>query len=172
MTGPIRLIRIEGDVAYVPLTQGYEAIIDAADVPLVEGFNWCTTSTKSGKGGPYAQRHNTNRMRRTTVQMHREILGGIEELEVDHVDGNGLNNTRKNLRLATRAQNARNIGIPKHNTSGFKGVSYVAAYNKWTAQIKANGYKFHLGTYETAEAAHAAYMAASNILHGEFGRVA
>ena len=170
MIRAIRPIRIEGDVAYVTLTKGYEAIIDAADVPLVREWNWYASGGRPGKGGPYAARTAHDKGTGRQVIMHREIVGASKDLEVDHVDGNTLNNMRSNLREATRAQNARNTGTPKNNTSGIKGVRFVARYNKWTAKIKVNSLPIHLGTYDTAGEAAAAYAAASKILHGEFGR--
>jgi hypothetical protein len=169
MTRPIRPIRIEGDVAYVTLTRGYEAIIDAADVPLVEGCNWCVMGNKQWL---YAMRNIVNKQtgKPGVVLMHRVIMGDPDGLYIDHIDGNGINNQRLNLRLATHAENLRNQRIGKNNTSGFKGVT--KSRSKWRAGIRANYIKYNLGCFDTPEAAHAAYVAASAVLHGEFGRVA
>ena len=112
-----RPIRIDGAHAYVPLTQGREAIIDVADVSLVDGHTWWL-----GKGG-YAVRVYKVNGKQTTVYMHRVISACPEGQEVDHIDGDGLNNRRSNLRNATKAQNAYNVGPRRTNTSGYKGVS-------------------------------------------------
>ena len=96
--------------------------------------------------------------------MHR---GYLPE-QIDHIDGNGLNNDVENLRAATNAQNGRNRGAPKHNTSGFKGVSWHKKSNKWQAFIKFGGKQRHLGYLDTPEAAHEAYKAAATKLHKEF----
>ncbi len=108
----IRPIRIEGNVAYVPLTKGYEAIIDAADVPLVQHSNWqaCVRFRADGsllssyaygstlhKDGP-----------RKRLSMHRIILPVPHGLVVDHINGDGLDNRRCNLRPATPSENSRN----------------------------------------------------------------
>tara|TARA_R110000744_G_scaffold69841_1_gene141532 strand:+ start:103 stop:606 length:504 start_codon:yes stop_codon:yes gene_type:complete len=163
----IRPIRICGDVAYVTLTQGYTAIIDAADVPLVEGYNWYV---KHSGYTVYAHRNDYSGTKPRTVIMHRTILGDPEELEVDHRDGEGINNRRSNLRAATRAQNQQNTRISSANTSGFKGVSLHGVSGKWRVRISLNGNSTDLGLFGSPEEAHAAYCRASEKYHGEFGR--
>lgn len=167
----LRPIRIEGDLAFIPLTKGYEAVIDAVDVPLVAGKNWCAAVAKntvyavtrtSTKGGVKAK----------TLHLHRFLMSAPANLEVDHKDCNGLDNRRKNLRLATRAQNQQNKQISRSNTSGFKGVSWCAQSKKWRATVCLNGKTKRVGTYATPELAHASYAAACFLMHGEFGRAA
>lgn len=164
-----RPIRIEGEIAYVPLTRGHEAIIDAADIPLVGGFNW---QALVGPHTVYATRTDYSGRKKRTVMLHRVLLDDPGRLDVDHQDGNGLNNRRCNLRGATRSQNLSNQRIRSNNTSGFKGVSRNKARAKWMAYIALHGKQHHLGYYDTPEAAHAAYVEASARLHGEFGRAA
>jgi hypothetical protein len=168
MSRAIRPIRIEGDVAYVPLTKGYEAIIDAADVPLVEGVNWWA---KISRITVYAAAKLPSPQRGDKL-MHRAIMNTPSKMETDHIDGDGLNNRRSNLRIATTSENQRNRGLSANNTSGFKGVSWQKRTKKWRAEIRSNGVYWWLGDFDTPEAAHAAYVAASERLHGEFGRVA
>lgn len=163
----VRAIRIDGDVAYVPLTKGYEAVVDVADVPLVHGVNWCAGVKR---GTVYAMRTKYGPDGRETVMMHRAICLPAVGVEVDHKDGNGLNNTRANLRSATKSQNMHNQKISTRNTSGFKGVSKIKG--RWESNIRLNGKKRRLGIFDTPEAASAAYAKASAALHGEFGRVA
>lgn len=168
---PPRKIRIEGDVAYVPLTQGFEAVIDAVDLPLVAAFNWCV---KVRWRTVYAQRtlHGTYRGKRQAVLLHRVITDAPENMQVDHKDGNGLNCRRNNLRQATNSQNQRNTRTRVDNTAGFKGVNLCKDRGVWQARIQVEGSRIHLGFFTTAEDAHAAYARASAALHGEFGRVA
>jgi hypothetical protein len=163
-----RPIRIEGDIAYVPLTQGYEAIIDASDVHLVDGVSWFPMA--SGKT-VYARRIDYSGDKPRKVWLHRAIMGDTDGLEIDHIDCDGLNNRRRNLRPATRSQNLANKQIYTNNTSGFKGVSWKKGNGKWVSYIKANGQQYHLGYFDTPEAAHAVYAKASEKLHGEFGRL-
>jgi hypothetical protein len=166
-----RPVIVDGDVAYVTLTRGQIATIDAADIPLVEGCNW---SANPSKNTFYAQRRmrigiNQPRM----IMMHRVILGVTDQkIHVDHIDRNGLNNRRSNLRECTFSQNGYNSSIPRTNTSGFKGVSWDVQVKKWQANIRVSGVKKNLGRFSTAEEAYAAYCAAAFKFHGEFARVA
>ena len=164
----IRPIRIEGDLAYVPLTQGREAIIDVADVPLVEGFNWFASVRKNTV---YAQRIDRSSHKRRAVYMHRALMCEPSGLHIDHIDGDGLNNCRHNIRVATSAQNSQNKRLAVCNTSGMKGVSREKTTDKWRAQIVVHGKHVSIGRFATPEAAHDAYCKASARLHGEFGRV-
>jgi AP2 domain/HNH endonuclease len=169
-----RPIRVEGDIAYIPLTKGYEAIIDAADVPLVNGCNWQAHEKKRGDGSiytVYAVRFFEGDGKRTSKRLHRVLLGD-GALHVDHIDGDGLNNRRCNLRAATRSQNMHNQRVRRDNASGFKGVHLDKRTSMWTAQIASGGKRKRLGSYGSPEEAHAAYVLASARLHGEFGRVA
>jgi hypothetical protein len=163
-----RPIAIDGEVAYVTLTRGCVAVIDAADVHLVEGWNWSATPSK---GTFYAQRR-TRVDGGRTIMMHRAILGLVDRAtHVDHIDGNGLNNRRCNIRPCSIAQNQHNRGMSRTNTSGYKGVSWDAQGKKWGASIRAFGRQMNLGRFNTAEEAHAAYCAAAEKYHREFMRV-
>jgi hypothetical protein len=169
MTRPIRPIRIEGDVAYVTLTRGCEAVIDAADVPLVDGFNWCILAPRHTK---YAVRNKREDGILRMHYMHRVIMGVQPGVLIDHISGNGLDNRRSNLRLASISQNAQNMRLPLTNTSGIRGVCWAQARGKWMAQITVNRHYINLGYFDKKEDAAAAYVNASAKYHGEFGRVA
>ncbi len=169
----IRPILVEGQVAYVPLTKGYEAIIDAADVPLVEGANW--HALESTKGGTvYATRTILRDGKRQHLLMHRALLGVDDpSVEVDHRDGDGLNNRRSvNLRVGTKSENQCNARLRRDNKTGFKGVFYYRPTDTWRASIRYQGKQLHLGYHRCPTAAALAYARASRELHGEFGRVA
>jgi hypothetical protein len=106
--------------------------------------------------------------------LHREILERAlrRRLEpdevVDHIDGNGLNNCRNNLRPATRAQNRMNSKVSTNNASGYKGVSWHKRRGKWLAQIRIARKRIYLGYFASAEEAHVAYVAAAREHFGEF----
>lgn len=164
----LRPIRVEGDIAYIPLTQGYEAIIDAVDVPLVNKWNW---KVQIGKWAKYAVRcdgrtgpHNK------AIRLHRHIMEAPDGIKVDHRNGDGLLNRRENLRLATSAQNSQNQRLRKTNTSGVKGVSWHGRSGKWRVQICVNRKVKYVGVFVEIGAAKAAYENASVAMHGEFSR--
>lgn len=172
----MKSIRIEGDVAFVSLTQGYEAIIDAADVPLIAPFKWYAVVARRKDGTVrtvYAARSRATHGKEAqkTINMHRVIADTPDGMETDHKDGNGLNNRRENLRNATREQNHHNTRTPAHNSSGFKGVRWNPRDNRWVARICINRKDVHLGYHVRLEDALAAYAKASKEFHGEFGRL-
>jgi hypothetical protein len=167
----VRPIRIEGDVAYIPLTKGYEAVIDAVDVPLVVGRNWSVHEAFRLDGtvrSTYAKASSGSRV----VWMHRLIAGVCNDLRADHKDNNGLNNRRSNLRPATVTQNAQNQRKYTNNTSGAKGVTRDPRTGRWQARIQAEKQSRSLGNFGCVTAAYLAYVRAAAQLHGEFGRAA
>jgi hypothetical protein len=95
-------------------------------------------------------------------------MTGELPIEVDHKDGNGVNNKFKNLRSATTPQNRANSRKSVKNTSGFKGVSFYVGRGKWVAEIQFNGKRKRLGYFDTPEEAHKAYCVAADKVHGEF----
>jgi len=167
---PKRLIRVHGQVAYVPLTRGYVAVIDAADVPLVEGRNW--SAVVDGQTVYAYGKCPDATGKPIQTKMHRHLLSAPSGVDVDHRNGDGLYNRRDNIRLATSSQNHCNRSISKANTSGFKGVSWDRQKGRWQARIKLRGQQTWLGYFDTAEDAHKAYAAAATKLHGDFARVA
>ncbi len=116
------------------------------------------------QGGRYAVRWDHGRL----VLMHRVILGAPPGLEVDHINRNGLDNRRANLRLATRSENTRNSKRSKRNTSGYRGVSFDSFAERWLAIVRFERKTYRLGSYHTAEEAAIAYDFAASALHGEF----
>lgn len=100
--------------------------------------------------------------------MHRLILNLLGNQQTDHINGNGLDNRRSNLRICNHADNMKNRKIAKNNRSGLKGIWYSAKHRGWRAQIRSNGVRYHLGCFSNAEDAHEAYWQAAKKLHGEF----
>jgi hypothetical protein len=171
-TKSIRPIRVQGKVAFIPLTKGYEAVIDAEDVRLVEGVNWWALIGKWNAVYAVCKTPCDANGKRKTVYMHRVVMDAPDGMEVDHYNGDGLDNRRStNLRLATHSQNQHNQRIRNANTSGTKGVSWMEDVKKWRANIRVNGKQKHLGCFVDITDAAAAYAKASAELHGEFGRV-
>ena len=94
------------------------------------------------------------------------LIYGYFPKTIDHINGNGLDNRLCNLREVTRQQNNQNHRKPpKHNTSGFLGVSYFKAGNKFSAHINLDGKKKHLGYFDDPEKAHQAYLTVKRSIH-------
>ena len=122
----------------IELTQGYFSEIDSIDADVAQ-MRWCAAVRRRGI---YAVRTNRLDDRRVSTSLHRLILSRVlgrplePGEEVDHIDGNGLNNRRSNLRLSTHRQNMQNRGVASNNASGLKGVYFDKAHRKWRAEIK------------------------------------
>lgn len=152
------------DCLIVPLTRGQQALIDATDAPLIAPYTW--SAGWSGKAW-YARRmdHATGKH----VLMHRAILGLDGELEGDHVNGDGLDNRRSNLRAATRNENQRNRRRQSNNRSGYKGV--IAWRGRWVAVVKLPDRQVRFGPFDDPREAALAYDANARELFGEFAQL-
>lgn len=147
------------------LSNGHVTLIDALDLPRVQQYHWS------------AYRHrDTWYVRRDGVApplyLHRFLLDAPSGMEVDHINGNGLDNTRDNLRLCTHAQNLQNQRLSAASTSGYRGVSLRKGRitNPWHAHIKHHGRLIHIGDFPTIEAAVAARAAKEAELWGPLQR--
>ena len=167
-TTQIRPIRIDGNLAYITLSRGYVATIDAIDLPLVGHLKWWASSEKYTVYAVHSQWING---KKRGLRLHRVIMRAPDDMFVDHINGDGLDNRRANLRIATASQNQHNKRKYNNNKSGFKGVSWHNSGKKWCAQIRLNGKSIYLGLFDNPEDAHAAYCEASSKIHGEYGRV-
>ncbi len=145
-----RPIRIVGDVAFVPLTQGYEAIIDSADVPLVAKNNWQVW--RSPAGNLYAARKERKNGGKKTIRMHHMFLPLVDGLEIDHRNGNGLDNRRCNIRRVTRSENALNRQRPREGKPYF-GVHFDARSGRYVARIILGRFKTRADAAEALEPA-------------------
>jgi len=90
--------------------------------------------------------------------------------EIDHIDGNKVNNKIENLRATNRIKNCQNVGLTKRNTSGYKNVSYLKKTNKWMVKININGKNKNFGQFEDIELADLVAQEARNKYFGNFAR--
>lgn len=149
----------------IELTRGKFAYIDDEDFEMLSSFTWQTVCCS---GHLYARTQVTIDGTLHAIYMHRLIIGAKDGEMVDHRNGNGLDNRRFNIRLATRTQNNRNSCKRKNNVSGFKGVTFHKQHTRWSARIKVDKRVFYLGYFDTPEKAATAYNEAAKEHFGEF----
>jgi hypothetical protein len=142
----------DGAFFYIPLTQGKHAMVDAEDYARVRRHKWCLSRTGSQL---YAYRKHYGK----SLRLHQFIMNPPQGLVVDHIDGNGLNNRRGNLRICTRLQNAWNHKRRKQPDASSR---YMGVYpcrrprDKWYVKIQCDGDGTYLGPFDSAiEAARA-----------------
>jgi len=150
----------------IKLTQNKYALVDNEDYPILSMFNWYANKNKTHRTF-YAVRVNGNKK----IHMHRYILGTPKGMETDHIDGNGLNNQKKNLRICDHAENQRNKDKPKNNTSGFKGVSWCERNKKWLVRISLDRERIYLGHFKSKMKAYEAYCKGCIKYHGKFAKL-
>ncbi len=142
----------------IPLTQSKFALIDPEDFDLIARTRW---HAHHERGRWYANAAGG-------LKMHRVLMSAPIGVEIDHIDGDGLNSRKSNLRLAWHQQNCMNVrktGVRSH----FKGVWPNGS--GWCAFIRAGGRRVYLGQFQDEERAARAYDAAASQHHGEFARV-
>lgn len=151
-------LTIKERVAVVPLNHGRYAIVDVADLPLIQKWKW-RVSRSANDSTKYAVRtlHYPGG-RHGQISIHRQILGASDGQIIDHRDGDGLNNTRANIRFATVIQNVLNTR-KTWGRSKFRGVSknLKGTVWCWRGHIKRNGKQYFLGNFKDEESAARAY---------------
>ncbi len=151
----------------IGLTQGKVAVVDDDDFDCLNQYKW-QAHNNYGYGW-YAVRCSYG-PRKRTIFMHRQVLGLRRGKLADHINGNGLDNRRSNLRLCTHSQNSANHQKRK-GKSKYNGVCWCKQYQKWRARICVDYKRIHLGRYDTEIEAAAAYDVAAVKHFGEFARL-
>jgi hypothetical protein len=152
-------------VIEIPLTRGYVALVDDEDYPTLAAFPWHVTKRGSCL---YAARIAHLSVGARPILMHRTLLSDPAG-QVDHVNGNGLDNRRANLRLATSSQNQANQRAQVGKSSRYKGVQrHTQRPIWWVAGIVIDGRRRYIGIYRNEEDAALAYDAKAREVHGPY----
>lgn len=151
----------------IPLTKGKVAVVDAGDYDALSRWSWCATCND---GHWYAFRNTRSRREgwQRQVYMHRQIMDDPADLTIDHVNGDGLDNRRCNLRTATLGQNMANQRKTR-GRSKYKGVT-TTWNGKWRAGAKKDRRMIHCGVFDDEVAAALAYDVAAIKLWGQYAR--
>ena len=160
-------------MAEILLTQNKKVTVDECDFIELSKHKWCA-GCFGGKW--YAVRYSKNSNKNSNshgkiVFMHRQIMNVKKGKQIDHRNGDGLDNKRENLRLSTQQQNVFNQKPTGHGTSKYKGVSWIKKVGKWYSSIKHNNKSKYLGIYNNEIDAAKAYDNAAKQLFGEFANV-
>lgn len=161
-SGPLYISPVP--LTYIELTRGQIALIDPEDYVRLAGYRWM--AQRSEQGVWYAVRTVHTGTTSTSEHMHRVIMDAPRDKDVDHVNGNGLDNRKSNLRLVDDSVNQQNRHRMSLNTSGYRGVTWDKQSKKWRAGIKKTGKSYHLGLHTTREDAARAYDDGARRLYG------
>ena len=151
----------------IPLTQGKSTLVDDEDFKNLSKFKW--HANKRGNTH-YAERMSARDKishKRTSISMHAVIVGTPKGMDTDHINGNGLDNRKENLRIVTVRENQQNQHT--HKSSMYPGVYWYNQTRKWKTQINSNGRRVSLGYYPNEEMAGLVYAMACNAI--EMGAV-
>ena len=148
----------------IKMTQNMVVVVDERDYEELSKYKWRSD-------GKYAIRISSLKLgKRRKIYMHVQIMGKIEGLEIDHINGNKLDNRRENLRHVTTAQNQQNAR-GKGGTSKYRGVCWNVNAKKWLAQIRINGEANYIGIYFSEKDAALEYNKAAELAWGEYARL-
>lgn len=153
----------------ISLPSGQSVLLDDEDFNYLNQFKW---KAHKAKHTIYASRNIKVSGKWKTILMHRVILNlNDKNTFTDHIDLNGLNNQKHNLRIANRSQNNANRKSTKNSSSKFLGVFFNKKTGKWYASVRKDNKHNHLGYFFDEIEAAKAYNEAAKIFHGEFANL-
>lgn len=176
-------IFIESKNKYFP--GKHTIVIDTEDWDKVREYRWGILANRQRNSTPYAaagiphpeggwsvHTDGRRRRRRTNLQLHHLILGKPQKgMVTDHINHNGLDNRKENLRFATYGQNATNTRSRKNSSSQYLGVCWDKKSQKWRAVVSHNGRGYHRGFFTCEHQAALAYNKKAIELHGEYANL-
>lgn len=145
----------------IELSQNKYAIIDDEDFDEISKYKWHFSH------GRYAFTNlHIDGIGKRPVSMHRMLMGYPKHpYEIDHINRDGLDNRRCNLRIVTAKENQKNRKLPKNNSSGVQGVNFLKRLNKWVAYVYVSNKRIHLGVFEQKDDA----ISARKLAEKEYG---
>lgn len=154
----------------IRLTKGFVAIVDDEDFEFLSQWKWHANASAARR--TYAMRNSAPDAdgKRAHIMMHRVVCAVAPGEEVDHINGNGLDNRRANLRPVTRGQSMWNRAPNASGSSRHKGVYWHKQHRKWVAAIQVNKKRVHIGLFTSEDAAARAYAERAAAEFGEFNR--
>lgn len=151
----------------IQLTTGKVALVDDDDYEYLNQFKWYIMKNRNRY---YAMKKIYQNGQQTAMLMHRLIMNTPSGMDTDHIDMNGLNNQKSNLRVCTRSQNMYNTNKNTNTSSKYRGV-YLLGPNRWQVKISVNHKSIYLGMYKTEIEAAIKYDEAAIKNRGEFARL-
>jgi len=151
----------------IQLTQGKMALVDDEDYVFLSQWKWHVHANKN-KNYAIHTTYDTSTKKKGKMIMHRIIVDVAHGFEVDHIDGNGLNNQKINLRICTHSENTKNQGKHKNNTSVYKGVYYNKDKQKYQVNMMIGGIYKYVGRFTSKEEAYRAYCLKASEVHKDF----
>lgn len=167
----------------IPLTRGEFALVDDEDFEELNKHKWCCYLNPYDNNRKYAVRNKylgtkivdgKKKKINRQIRMHRVIAKPTKGKIVDHKNGNGLDNRKNNLRIATYSQNLANSNKPSTNTTGYKGVNhkpYISQKKPWVARIGVGNKEIHIGCFKTKTKAIEAYNETAKAYFGDFAKL-
>ncbi len=147
----------------IPLTRGRHMLIDAEDYPKIYNHSWYVVAGNGGNLYACSEKDHVG------IRSHRVIMQPPADKQIDHINGDSLDNRKSNLRICTHSENAKNIKLRKpRGSSKYKGVYFRKDRNKWVAMLYYNGFALKFGSFTDEHDAARAYNDAAIKYYGEF----
>ncbi len=153
----------------IQLTKGKVTIVDDEDFDLINSYKWKVSKSHSNINYAIRNAWDGKQKKYRKESIHRVIMGVTNSnIFIDHIDGDGLNNCKSNLRICTHSQNACNRKSAIGSSSQYLGVSLIKSTGKWLALIRKDKRLYYLGVFNIEAHAALAYNKAAQKFHGEF----